>query len=332
MLSPLFDSNSSHGPQLTEDQSRVLQRITTLGSLHFAGAANDCPIEPRLWPLIVGPTGCGKTHLCRLLARRLGAHYLHLSYGDWIVQGARSFCTLFAILDAAVTHQRVVVHLDELDKLPVNAEHEWTRAAANEIWALLDLELPLNRFASDPDVRSRHSGTALLLLLNQGARGRLFIIGSGTWQHIFDEAAPTKTSLGFGATVRRQEPDYIAALESIAATRGPLSELLARFEGTIQLIRPPSLAEALIILERAGARTYARHVHFDEVRVLQQLLPRQGYRALQSVVTELMLRGWRPCSATPLVAASRAPKPDCQTEFNFKLPILTHHESPTSVD
>lgn len=319
MLSPLFSQSSANEPPLTEDQARVLQRITDLARLHFARATRGCVIQPRLWPLIVGPTGCGKSHLCRLLTQSVDAHYLRLSYGDWIVQGARSFCTLFRVLAAAVDHPHVVVHLDELDKLPVTSEQEWSRAVANEIWSLIDHELPLERFVTDPDVRSRHKDEALQTLQDHGVGARLFIVGSGTWQEIFD-ARLLKGQIGFGqGAVEARVTDHRAALREVIATRGPMAELLARFDGAVQLIRPPSLPEALVLLERAGARAYAEHVHYDEVRVLVELLPRQGFRALQSVVTELMLRGWQPGSPPRDVGPGpvRLVRKGQQREFRF---------------
>lgn len=323
MISPLFQNPSAPGPHLTEDQARVLERITALGTLYFKGSARGCGIEPRLWPLIVGPTGCGKTHLSRLLAEQLGAHYLRLSYGDWIVQGARGTCTFFSILAAALRHPRLVIHLDELDKLPVRGEQEWARAAANEIWALLDLDLPVTRFVSDAAVREQNPPEALQRLADTPMRGRLFMVGSGTWQDLFDAATNSpRATLGFGGAGRgaARTADYDAALQRVVTTHGPMAELLARFDGAVQLIRPPTLPEALALLERIGARDYARRIHYDEVRVLRELLPRQGFRALQSVATELLLRGWNPRLALwPKTIAAALPRPvgRGQTEFQF---------------
>lgn len=319
MKPSLFNLQFRKG-QLTHDQVSVLERIKDLAVLYFNDVAQGCAIEPRLWPLIVGPTGCGKSFLARQLARYMGAHYLHITYGDWIVQGARSTCTQFSILDAALRHPRVVVHLDELDKLPARGEQEWARAVVNEIWATLDLEFPVARFAADASAREQHSAEALRALCATQGRGRIFIVGSGTWQDLFDQACTTKSAVGFGATARAT-PDFHSALARVTATGGPMAELLARFDGAVQMIRPPTLPEALSLLERIGARDYARQISYDEVLTLQTLMPRQGFRALQSVVTELMLRGWKPRGSgkpsRPVQATAGDTTDTKQKEFEF---------------
>jgi hypothetical protein len=85
-------------------QTAAADRMEKLARLYFSGLAIDSPIRPRLWPLLTGPTGAGKNHLARLVAGRLRARYLRLSYGDWIVQGSRQISTLHNIINAALGH------------------------------------------------------------------------------------------------------------------------------------------------------------------------------------------------------------------------------------
>ena len=89
---------------LTHAQTAAADRMEKLARLYFSGLAIDSPIRPRLWPLLTGPTGAGKNHLARLVAGRLRARYLRLSYGDWIVQGSRQISTLHNIINAALGH------------------------------------------------------------------------------------------------------------------------------------------------------------------------------------------------------------------------------------
>lgn len=322
MTSAAFSSHFTTDAGFTADQVRVMERIRALAKLHYNEAASGCLIQPRLWPLLVGPTGSGKTFLCRRLAQQLDAFYLRVSYGGWVVQGARSATTLFSILDVCVYAERIVLHLDELDKFPTNGDSDWSQAVANEVWALLDGELPYQRFCADAEAQARHPVEKMTRLWSNRRHSKIFVVGSGTWQDLFDAESDGANAFGFGAATMRPPPNG-DVLGKLARTRGRMSELLARFEGSVQLIRPPGLDEALRILERTGARAYAQEVNYDVTRALRTLLPRLGFRALESVTTELLLLGWRPAGGQEAASAPAksdaapgpVPLPPSQTEI-----------------
>ncbi len=69
-----------HSPLLTHAQCQAVERIVRLGSLYYSGLAAGCRIKPRLWPLMVGPTGSGKSFLAREAAHLLDAAYKRISY------------------------------------------------------------------------------------------------------------------------------------------------------------------------------------------------------------------------------------------------------------
>lgn len=277
-------------PLLTNAQCQAVERIVRLGSLHYSGVASGCLIKPRLWPLMVGPTGSGKSFLAREAAHHLDAVYKRISYGDWIVQGSRQVSTLYSIIHEALTFPRLVVHIDELDKLPVGNVEDWSRAVGTELWSLLDGELPVRRFVGDPEMKLKPQ--EVMLISSGKLVSQIFIIGSGTWQNAYD-AVKVGRSLGFSGKSANSnaEAHVISSLES---TRGVASELLARFNGTLLFLEPPGVDESVAILERLGALEFARQSQIDARSQLMHLLPRQGFRALESVLTELLLLGWIP--------------------------------------
>lgn len=279
-----------HSPLLTHAQCQAVERIVRLGSLYYSGLAAGCRIKPRLWPLMVGPTGSGKSFLAREAAHLLDAAYKRISYGDWVVQGSRQVSTLYSIINEALMYQRLVVHIDELDKLPVGNVEDWSRAVGTELWGLLDGELPVRRFVGDPEMKLKPQEA--MALSSGKLMTQIFIVGSGTWQNSYDEAKAGRL-LGFKGTAAgaNAEAHVISSLES---TRGVASELLARFNGTLLFLEPPGADEALAILEQLGALAFAQESQIDARAQLIHLLPRQGFRALESVLTELLLLGWNP--------------------------------------
>ena len=132
-------------------QEQVLDHCSELGELFFNCRSDETAlIKPRLSPLICAPTGAGKSMLVGNLAQRLGAHYLRVQRGDLAPQGAtRMRATVFTILDALVIHERVLLHLDELDKFTVEngaptPTSEWGASIFSDVWSLLDGALPFD--------------------------------------------------------------------------------------------------------------------------------------------------------------------------------------------
>jgi hypothetical protein len=237
---------------------------------------------------------------------QLGAAYLRVSYGGWIVQGARQVSTPYTIIHATLDATRLVVHLDELDKMPIGTVGDWAQGVANEVWALLDGQLPIERFARDPELREVLNDRERAALIKRGVMEKVFLVGSGTWQTAFDEAGAASRELGFGrGAVRKPAEEHV--IETLEAVRGPSSELLARFDGKLLFIGPPSLEEAERILDGLGLLGFLATAGIDAKAELARLLPRQGFRAVESIVTESLLRGWRPRSAP---TTERDTKPD----------------------
>lgn len=74
-------------------------------------------IKLRTNPLIVGPSGVGKTWIAEDLARELKLPIFKVTCGDWLPQGVqRETPTLNRLRDFIKCHPRYVLHIDELDK------------------------------------------------------------------------------------------------------------------------------------------------------------------------------------------------------------------------
>ena len=165
---------------LTESQEAALNQIVEMGEAHFAQEWRDSPLVPRLTPLIAGPSGCGKSFVTELATERLGAKFMHITFGDWVPNGAdRSFePTVFQIIRLLKKYPRVVVCLDELDKWREDFSNSWGRSCSNEAFKLLDRQLPLEAYRAweqKQDHAELEGSTEEVLL--EDLQARLCIIG-----------------------------------------------------------------------------------------------------------------------------------------------------------
>lgn len=295
---------------LTKNQTGVFERSRDFGELFFEGAGSGYGFSPRFFPLIAGPTGAGKTFLAGKLAADLKAHYMHLTYGDWLplgVEDGRGGSTMYRMIDAVCKHERVVVHLDELDKLRVNFDTGWERSVCTEIWSLMDKKFPVadwltarggeeggettpvdlsaprkDYFEDHPfDDCSIEDECFVGKLLQQ----RLWIIGSGTWQDIFEKEQ--KAGIGF-ETRPADDPDRTGS--EIHAAKVIPAELLARFNADLLVLRyPTSSEEKLRLLQDSGVAELAD-------RVGHELCPEAldfskfGMRIVETLLCDLLLK------------------------------------------
>lgn len=252
-----------------------------MGRAFYAGSSATLAVKPRLFPLVVGPTGAGKSHLVKLTAETLRANHLRVTYGDWVPRGAREGAgeaTTQRIIEAVLSHDRVLLHIDELDKCQLSYEHSWTRSIANDIWNVLDGELRHHQAADD----------ATAARLRKRVASGLWIVGSGTWQQVFEEAS--RAGLGFNA----QPPppvaaDPVALREKIVQARMIPTELLSRFAGELQFIfYPETVEEKQRLLDESGILELARSIGFP-VSVNDLNFAAAGMRCLESLLTRVVI-------------------------------------------
>jgi len=278
--------SSSCESMLTSSQRHVFETLVLYGEAFFAREFGALKIKPRLFPLIVGPTGAGKSFLVRNVAEQLDAHYFRLTFGDWLPRGVRADSggqTAFTIISTVLEESRVVLHIDELDKMREDYEHQWTRSVANDVWNVLDGILPVRDY-----YKARNQAPSPEQIRDTEAlmREQLWIVGSGTWQSVFEENA--RRPLGF-AKVDGGFRDTSHVLEKIRAIKAIPEELLARFSSSLLLLQyPDSDAEKHALLEQSGILALAaragRPIHVSDLDFNQG-----GMRRLESLATDLLL-------------------------------------------
>lgn len=239
-----------HAP--TRSHARAFATLTALASIYFQGDHPLPALELQLFPLLVGPTGAGKSHLVATAATSVGAKYLRLTRGDWLVLGTdQGRPTVWQVLDQLQVHDRLCLHLDELDKFTDLQQTGWSAAIASDLWNLLDRRLNLTAYL-------RQLGAAVLDAPSESAlahrlRRSLWIVGSGTWQELFRRSQPGAT-LGFNRTSPPVDPSALSRAQFISP------ELLSRFNADLLFLDYPDPEETRQLLESTGLAPLARQL------------------------------------------------------------------------
>lgn len=285
-------NNASSLKQLTSSQIRLAERISAFADIHFDPASWEGSIEPQTSILIAGPTGTGKSFSVRLAASHVGAHYFQATFGSWIPLGAADGLppTLCHIGMMLLRHQRVVLHLDELDKF----EHEdgsWARACQNDLFQILDKRInwevivASRRFTKQPHASTNEEAVELLRGKSQQA---LMIVGSGTWQDLFQER---RSPLGFGV------PDCDSRmLDTRAKIPGLSPELRRRFHCEVQYLDYPDVEETRRLLNAFGIAALAEELEMPISPESLDWTAVGGLTWLTSLQTDLLaIRKQRQC-------------------------------------
>ena len=222
-----------HRPQrLSATQQEVWTQLNNMAEVYYDRGWAQCGIQPRIQPLIVAPSGAGKSHLVQSFADWRSLQVLRLSYAEWMPRGCRiQPDTATRVHQFLQDHERCVIFIDELDKMQ-GFTNEWSTSILNEAFLLLDRSLFRPGFSRSPE--------ADLIAATRLKEGT-FIIGAGTWQHVWSKQA---RPLGFGGASTQ---DTVA---DIANSRQIPEELLRRFSGTL-LSLPPASADELRQLAQA---------------------------------------------------------------------------------
>lgn len=284
----------------TQSQQAARNTLLLMGKTFYSGLQIMPNLKLRLYPLLIGPTGVGKSQIVKTAANRLGAYYLRICRGDWNVVGSRAGRpTTYQVLDYVATYPRVLLHIDELDKFSDLQSGDWSAAIAGNLWGILDGVHPVAEYLRDVTFSDKPAPTGEEL---EAKIKNLWIVGSGTWQSVYQKSR-AGTSIGFG----RDSNDEKVGMDAIMASNLVSRELLNRFNNDIIFLEYPSLEETRCLLDASGISKLAKQLG---VKVEPESIDwtHGGMRALETVATRLALAYHRqnPASLTKQPASQAA--------------------------
>jgi len=221
---------------LTRSQEAALTQLLALARLNFSNPSYG-PVKLRTIPLILGPSGVGKTHLVRELAERLKLRVLKLSYGEWIIEAARHEPSTFRRIRQELDRgQSILLHIDELDKFVFTTD-PWSRALFGEVFGLLDRAPGATSHHAVEVGKGRLPGWTDEQV--QQLASNVFIVTSGTWMSLFE--ARVRRPIGFWQGQESKGGIDLAALRSAVRNQGIIpAELLNRLNEDWLVLEPYS--------------------------------------------------------------------------------------------
>ncbi|MBC7980363.1 MAG: ATP-binding protein [Armatimonadetes bacterium] len=248
-----------------------MDKLRPIIALATSGLTSKLPLKPRTSSLIVGPSGMGKSHLARELAKEAGVPFWEANVASWIVLGAKGGNqTLPSLVTWIANRKSGLIFLDELDKL--TSQGEWTNAIRLEIHDLIDGRLPdgaidvsgttqMEELTDDQDKFVRK--TLIKSEVEDKLKNSFMIVGAGAWQEAWlSHGQP----IGFH---QEQEVKTLAErIERKQIKKSITPEILQRFRNEILFLDPMTEADYLhAMISLSGRLPVNQRCRFVELAI-----------------------------------------------------------------
>ncbi len=291
---------------LHNHQLEAYQSLKQTADVFFSRVWKHLPCRPRFSRFLAGPTGTGKSHLVRTLARELDVPVLELGATNWIPMGCSqrgAQPTWVDIAQFAGRNSEGIIFCDETDKL--SGHSTWTQAIQVELFSAIDGRLP-DTLLNIYEEAGEEDADFLWETVKVRLRDMFLVVGAGAFQGLA-EVVPRRTC-GFGA----EEPEMAKREITKSEMAGVIPrEITNRFVSPILYLPPLDREDYLAMLESAATaapKGLAPHVRAIGMESIDEAIESQsGCRWVEEVMLAALIRsGWNPSPEEEKVAESRA--------------------------